>query len=249
MDWLKNSAPALVWKGIVNEKWGKVEFMKEENSKPMRSLKVAVMSLMILGACGAVAYNVLLQQDPKVLAGGSTAVRVQVNDIDIADVSGPKANGTSSIGQLLSRTSNGQGLSQNAKLTAMVQNQLAYLGFYKGSVDGQPGPQTLAAIKLYQQQNSLQPTGQVSRRLLEHLTFTRKISDASNNTGSIAPPAKGNADILKVQELLTLFGYMPGNPDGVLGRSTADAIRQFEADRSLPITGTITAALLQELGI
>ncbi len=202
------------------------------------------MSLMIIGASGAVAYNVLLQQSPKKMLPGSTAVRVQVDDIDVAEVS--SQNDTSSIGQLLSRTGK---IKKNGILIASVQGELAYLGFYKGPVDGQVGPQTLAAIKMYQQQNDLKQTGQVSSRLLDHLKFTRKISDASNNTGSVSPPVASGPDILKVQETLSLFGYMPGSPDGVLGRSTADAIRQFEMDRSLPVTGRITSNLILELGL
>jgi len=223
---------------------GQIGNMQEVVSKPMRSLKVSIMSLMIIGACGAVAYNVLLLQSPKKMLPGSTAVRVQVNDIDVAEVS--SQNDASSIGQLLSRTDKMQ---KNDALTASVQGELAYLGYYKGPVDGQTGPQTLAAIKLYQQQNDLKQTGQISPKLLDHLKFTRKISDASNNTGSISPPAAPGPDVLKVQETLSLFGYMPGSPDGVLGRSTTDAIKQFEMDRSLPVTGRITSSLLLELGL
>ncbi len=221
--------------------------MKEVASNPMRSLKVSVMSLLIIGACGAIAYNVLLQQDPKMSLPGSTAVRVQVGDIDVSEAS--RRKGTSSIGKLLSRTANGPDVVKNRKLVTEVQGQLSYLDFYKGPIDGQLGPQTLTAIKLYQQQNTLKQTGQVSSQLLDHLKFTRKISDASNNTGSINPLPSQDTDVLKVQELLALFGYMPGNPDGVLGRATADAIRQFEIDRSMPVTGKITTTLLQELGI
>ncbi len=221
--------------------------MNQVVSNAMRSVKISIMSVMIIGASGAIAYNVLTQQSPKKLLPGSTAVRVQVNDIDVADAS--TRTDPSSIGRLLSRTENTPRASQDKALTTAIQDQLAFLGFYKGPVDGRTGPQTLDAIKLYQQQNSLKPTGQASRKLLDHLKFTRKIADASNATGSISPLAERQPDILKVQELLTLFGYLPGVVDGVFGRSTQSAIRQFEADRSMPVTGQITTSLLQELGL
>lgn len=231
---------------------GQIGSMEEDvTSKPMRSLKVSIMSLLILGACGAVAYNVLLRQSPKKMLPGSTAVRVQVDEVDVSDVASRK--GASSIGQLLSRTANVQNSAKKTALTASVQGQLAHLGFYKGTVDGQTGPQTLEAIKVYQQRNALKQTGLVSRKLLDHLNFTRKISDAGNNTGSINPLPKQGPDIQpgiqRVQELLSQFGYIPGDPDGVMGQSTANAIKQFEADRSLPVTGKITTSLLQELGL
>lgn len=226
---------------------GQIEIMEEEVSKPMRNLKISIMSLLIIGSCGAIAYNVLLQQSPKRMLPGSTAVRVQVDDIDVSDVAAK--NETSSIGQLLNRTTNSAISPQNRALTASVQGQLAHLGYYNGSVDGQSGPQTLTAIKQYQQKNALKQTGQVSRKLLDHLKFTRKISDASNNTGSITTAVVANNNVMHVQEKLTVFGYLPGEADGVFGRSTSDAIRQFETDRSLPVTGKITPGLLQELGL
>ncbi len=204
------------------------------------------MSLLIVGTCGAVAYNVLLRQDPKHKLPGSTAVHVQVKDIEVAGVS--RDNNTSSIGQLLARTQPPARTVKFRALTASIQDQLAYLGFYKGSVDGQSGPQTLFAIKQYQQQNSLRQTGQVSRKLLDHLKFTRKISDAGKITGSIKTDNVADSEIRKVQERLVLFGYQPGKLDGVLGNATTKAIRQFETDRSLPVTGKITSRLLQELG-
>ena len=220
--------------------------MEEIDSKPMSNLKISLASLLILGTCGAVAYNVLLMQPPRQNQPGSTAVRVQVRDMDVASVSRQKSS--SSIGQLLQQTESAARRAQDESLTASVQKQLIYLGFYKGEVDGQSGPQTFAAIKLYQKHNSLRQTGQISAKLLDHLKFTRKITDAGNVTGSIKPKLAGNSEIRKVQERLIVFGYSPGTPDGLFGASTRKAIRQFEADRSMPVTGRITTGLLQELG-
>ena len=210
------------------------------------------MSLLIVGACGAIAYNVLLSQNPNHKLPGSTAVRVQVGDMEVSGVQ-PQGDNLSSIDQLLQRTQTPAQSVENRALTASIQRQLVYLGFYKGAVDGQSGPQTIAAIKLYQRRNTLKQTGQVSGRLLEHLEFSRKIADASNATGSIpdrpAPSAVPSDRILRIQQQLSLFGYAPGTPDGVLGAATIKAIKQFEADRSLPVTGKITSALIRELGV
>jgi len=226
---------------------GQITNMNQDVSNAMKSVKISIVSVMIIGASGAIAYNMLTQQSPRKMLPGSTAVRVQVKDIDLAEVSA--GDEASSISRLVSQTQNTQSPPPDRALTASIQDQLTYLGFYKGPVDGQSGALTLAAIKLYQEQNSLNPTGQVSGKLLDHLKFTRKIADASNSTGSISPPAERQPDILKVQELLTLFGYMPGDADGVFGRSTQNAIRQFESDRAMPVTGQITTSLLQELGL
>jgi len=220
--------------------------MDERAIKPVSRLKTSLASLLILGTCGAVAYNVLALQPNRQQTPGSTAVRVQVRDIDIANV--PLEESTSSIGQLLRQTQSSAKTAQVSALTASIQNQLTYLGFYKGKVDGQIGPQTFAAIKFYQQQNSLKQTGKTSYKLLDHLKFTRKIAEAGNNTGSIGTDSAGNSEVRQVQERLAVFGYAPGTPDGLMGVATRKAIKQFETDRKMPITGKITAALLQELG-
>jgi len=221
--------------------------MEKVYSNSMRNLKISVMSLLIIGACGAVVYNVLALQDPKHRLPGSTAVNVQVDDLEVSEVSAQED--ISSIGQLLGRSQYQPAARQKNPLTASIQDQLSHLGFYSGASDGQNGPQTSAAIKKYQQQNAMQATGQVTARLLEQLKFSRKISEAGDVTGSIKSAAIVDPHTLEVQNKLAAYGYSPGKADGVMGRSTRKAIRQFETDRSLPATGSITPALLQELGI
>lgn len=46
-------------------------------------------------------------------------------------------------------------------------------------------------------------------------------------------------DVRTAQARLTILGYEPGPPDGVVGQRTRDAIRAFQADRGLPETGEI----------
>ena len=58
---------------------------------------------------------------------------------------------------------------------------------------------------------------------------------------------KLEVDVRAVQEALARLGYSPGPPDGVLGALTREAIAQFEQDRNLTQTGTITDALAEEV--
>jgi peptidoglycan hydrolase-like protein with peptidoglycan-binding domain len=46
-------------------------------------------------------------------------------------------------------------------------------------------------------------------------------------------------DVRTAQARLTILGYEPGPPDGVVGQRTRDAVRAFQADRGLPISGEI----------
>lgn len=53
--------------------------------------------------------------------------------------------------------------------------------------------------------------------------------------------------VLLAQSLLKAIGYDPGTVDGEMGAATRGAIRKFQADRKLAVTGTLSQALLERL--
>jgi peptidoglycan hydrolase-like protein with peptidoglycan-binding domain len=53
--------------------------------------------------------------------------------------------------------------------TAQVQRKLKKLGYFEGTVDGELGPRSRAAIRTYQEENGLEITGQIDRALLRSL--------------------------------------------------------------------------------
>ncbi len=53
---------------------------------------------------------------------------------------------------------------------------------------------------------------------------------------------------LLVQEALARRGYYTGQVDGVIGPQTRSAIREFQRDNGLAVTGRITPELLETLG-
>jgi peptidoglycan hydrolase-like protein with peptidoglycan-binding domain len=58
------------------------------------------------------------------------------------------------------------------RTTASVQRALARRGYYKGSIDGDLGRGTRAAIARYQKRNGLRVTGDVNRSLLRSLKIS-----------------------------------------------------------------------------
>jgi peptidoglycan hydrolase-like protein with peptidoglycan-binding domain len=50
-----------------------------------------------------------------------------------------------------------------------VQNQLAQWGFYRGEIDGQPGPETRRAIRDFQEENGFWPSGKLDNWTLQAL--------------------------------------------------------------------------------
>ena len=53
----------------------------------------------------------------------------------------------------------------------------------------------------------------------------------------------------KVEEALKTKGYDPGKIDGVVDDANRAAIRSFQKDKSLPITGTVDNRTAEELGV
>jgi len=69
---------------------------------------------------------------------------------------------------------------------------------------------------------------------------------ATPKTSSIRP----SADVVRrAQEMLERAGYEMGNPDGQLGPTTLAAIRKFQADRYLPVSGQLDEGTLSALGL
>jgi ligand-binding sensor domain-containing protein len=55
--------------------------------------------------------------------------------------------------------------------------------------------------------------------------------------------------VKRVQEALKLEGYDVGTPDGVAGTRTVTAIRKYQTDKGIPVTGQIDSATLSALGL
>jgi len=151
------------------------------------------------------------------------------------------------------------------QLLMETQRSLAALKLYDGAVDGKMGRQTRAAITAFETEQGLPATGQPSARLLALLRkVLPKSSDASipddgptaaaaavppadpTATGSI-DPAQSAARIRKVQSALNDIGYGPIRVDGQGGGDTEDAVRRFELDNGLALTGQVNDMLVQKL--
>ena len=63
-------------------------------------------------------------------------------------------------------------------------------------------------------------------------------------------PVKNDDSVLRAQEALVSAGYnIGGEPDGKPGKATIAAVKKFQGDRHLPVTGKLDAITLAALGI
>ncbi len=79
-------------------------------------------------------------------------------------------------------------------------------------------------------------------------------SAASRNGSAVAAPTvaqrpAANDGVKRAQEALNLAGYDVGKPDGVAGTRTVTALRKFQTDKGVSVTGQFDAATLGALGL
>ncbi|MBB5751707.1 peptidoglycan-binding protein [Prosthecomicrobium pneumaticum] len=143
---------------------------------------------------------------------------------------------------------------------AAIQRSLAALSLYGGPVDGLTGGRTKAAIVAYQRREGLAPDGEPTEALLERLRAAvppppqpRSAAEPppagtdAAATGSVPAPHPAPRDrgrVVALQAALNGLGYGPLDLDGRMGEATAEAIRRFELDNGMPISGLVDEDLI-----
>lgn len=170
---------------------------------------------------------------------------------------------TSAVGII--GTSIARGL-KDSPLVRRIQSRLKELRFYTGSVDGDFGPSTEAAVKAFQSANRLTADGKVGSGTYSAL-FNANARPAGSTTVT-ATPAPGQATVpptripfytnvtpnpdgdyvtlregdsgalvRELQQALKDQGYYNGTVDGLFGFGTTDAVKAFQRAKGLTIDG------------
>ena len=122
----------------------------------------------------------------------------------------------------------------DTELALEIEQQLQQHGYSVGVVDGVIDVSTREAVRAYQADAGLAITGAVDDPLLAHL-----------QTSNVAPMPR--SALVEVQWILNRLGYLDGASDGVMGPKSTAAIRRYQGDRGLAITGVPTMDLLSKL--
>ncbi len=156
-----------------------------------------------------------------------------------------------------------------------MQQQLKALGYYTGSVDGEFGAGTEAAVKAFQSRNGLTADGKAGKYTLDKLysgnakkasaaTATAKPSSGSSSSSSSGSSntatayTNGKTDIylrlgssgsqVKImQNRLIVLGYLTGEADGEFGASTESAVKAFQDRNGLFDDGVAGPGTLEKL--
>jgi peptidoglycan hydrolase-like protein with peptidoglycan-binding domain len=141
------------------------------------------------------------------------------------------------------------GLAVGARGQAVVDIQAALVAAgirLVGGVDGNFGPMTAQALREFQTRNGLAATGIVDQATAVALGVV------SVPTVVVRPGLQRNAtgsNVADLQRALVNSGIsVIGGVDGVFGPATERALRQFQTERGLEVTGTVTEATAAALG-
>jgi peptidoglycan hydrolase-like protein with peptidoglycan-binding domain len=123
-----------------------------------------------------------------------------------------------------------------------VQQLLRAQGYDPGIVDGLFGARTQSAIEAYQTDHGLTVTGEINDALLAQLRSTTPDTTSPN----AVLPAEGT-QLLAVQTALNQIGYGPITADGQMSDETAAAVRAFQLEYGLDVTGVVDQALIDRM--
>lgn len=105
----------------------------------------------------------------------------------------------------------------------MAQARLIELGYLTGKVDGQFGPASRAATKLFQKMHSLEATGEVNDE-----TWAVLFSEDAKQVRPALERDDRGTEVKELQTRLSQLGFLTDTADGVYGKNTESAVRAFQ---------------------
>lgn len=158
-----------------------------------------------------------------------------------------------------------------------IQRELHDRGFYTGAVDGIAGPATSEAVRAFEQRLGVTQNGEANEHVLQLLhtargrTIRMPVAVAAKPAPvaqpqpqpvvqraamqpmpSPVPPepltASEEGKIQKIQRGLNRAGYGMVRTDGRMDEGTVAAIKRFEIEHGMPVTGRVSDRILGALG-
>lgn len=127
-----------------------------------------------------------------------------------------------------------------------IQRELKARKYIPGKEDGAAGLLTRAAILAFEYDMGLPLTATPSESVLQNIIFgvpgARRDQDAEDKMTPTSVRI-----VKQAQKILNDLGYYTGKVHGRIDQKTRKAIREFEEDRSLKVTGRVSGKLMQEL--
>lgn len=137
-------------------------------------------------------------------------------------------------------------LGDTGKEIENIQEKLEEFGYLNGSVDGIYGNDTEDAVKKLQEKMGLSISGSIDRETMRALLSIDKNTDESLHKEYIMIGDSGEK-VANLQNKLILHGYNPGIADGFFGNDTESAVKLFQKNNDLEVTGIADSGVLKKL--
>ena len=118
-----------------------------------------------------------------------------------------------------------------------LQRALRDLGYFDGSVDGTYSEATASAVTRFQLANGLEATGAADGSVTLRLYSESALAWEDFLAGSAAAAGDSGAKVRMLQYWLQCKGYFEGERTGKYGEGTQRAVRQFQTDAGLEVSG------------
>lgn len=139
-----------------------------------------------------------------------------------------------------------------------LQRELSARGLYQDQIDGLPGAKTRAALRNFQTQQGIAPSGELDARSADALGLSsasrQEMRPASANASASRRATEtelsdlSTAQIQKVQRRLSELGFYQGEVDGVPGGATRTALeRYFQRQTQLAAQGRVSDSAITSL--
>lgn len=127
-----------------------------------------------------------------------------------------------------------------------IQTKLQEYGYLDGDIDGIYGSDIENAIKKLQEKSGLAISGSIDEETMRELLNTKNVYDKSLHKKYIMIGDSG-IDVGELQNKLILHGYNPGIADGFFGNDTETAVKLFQKDNNLEVTGIADSVVIKNL--
>ncbi|HYF84324.1 MAG TPA: peptidoglycan-binding protein [Clostridia bacterium] len=117
-----------------------------------------------------------------------------------------------------------------------LQTELKKLGYFSGKATGYFGSETKAAVKKFQAKKGISTTGTFGPQTTKALYST---GTSSRNSKSKVQSAAEKEVLKKVQTILNKMDIYKGKIDGLYGKLTSAAVKEFQKKYGMKSTGVI----------
>lgn len=132
-----------------------------------------------------------------------------------------KANGLEVSGEMDDATLAMLDSGEAKSSVVRAQERLIALGYLAGAADGSFGKQSKEALEKFQEANGLEVTGEMDNSSAEALFSDSAVGDT----------------VRMLQQRLIALGYLEGAADGEFGAKSIAALKQFQSEHGLEVTG------------